>query len=60
MKCATPGCESTELIHSGIDAFCREIPFTEKYCYPCGNAFYFIKQDISQWLEKMEATQSGE
>jgi len=58
MKCANPGCENTELIHSGIDAFCREIPFTEKYCYPCGNAFYFIKKDITEWMEKQEAAQS--
>lgn len=58
MKCATPGCENTELIHSGIDAFCREIPFTEKYCYPCGNAFYFIKKEITEWMEKHEAAQS--
>lgn len=59
IKCATVGCENTDLIYSGIDAFCREIPFTEKYCYPCGNAFYSIKKDIESVMEKMEA-QNGE
>lgn len=53
-ECATPGCTNTELIHSGIDAFCREIPFTEKYCYPCGNAFFTIKNDITKFIEQHE------
>lgn len=53
-ECATPGCTNTELIHSGIDAFIREIPFTEKYCYPCGNAFFTIKGDITKFIEQHE------
>lgn len=51
-QCKVQGCTNTDLIYSGIDAFCREIPVTETYCYPCGNAFYFIKKDIEAFLEK--------
>lgn len=51
-ECNTPGCTNTELIYSGIDAFVREIPFTEKYCYPCGNAFVTIKNDIANFIEQ--------
>lgn len=53
-KCQVQGCDNTDLIHSGIDAFCREIPMTEAYCYSCGNAFYFIKKDIELFLSKLE------
>ena len=60
IQCAVPGCKNTELIYSGIDAFIREIPFTEKYCYPCGNAFFYIKADITQLLETHEASQDSE
>jgi len=51
MKCAVPGCESTQLIHSGVDAFMRMLPFTGKYCYTCGNAFYFIYTDFVSVVE---------
>ena len=50
-KCATPHCENTNIIYSGVDAFMREMPFTEKYCYPCGNAYLTIKQDIEALAE---------
>jgi len=50
-KCATPHCENTNLIYSGVDAFMREMPFTEKYCYPCGNAYVTIKQEIASLEE---------
>lgn len=60
ITCKTPGCESTELIYSGVDAFLREIPFTGAYCYPCGNAFMTIKGDIVQFLESHAASQDQE
>jgi len=36
MKCNVEGCESTDLVYSGVDAFCLQVP-TEKYCYACSN-----------------------
>lgn len=35
MKCR--GCDSTDLVYSGVDAFVLGIP-TETYCYDCANA----------------------
>jgi hypothetical protein len=37
MKCKSEGCESTELVYSGVDAFILGVP-TETYCYECANA----------------------
>lgn len=44
-KCKVEGCESTELIYSGIDAFMRGVP-TETYCYKCGSTYAIIKQQL--------------
>jgi hypothetical protein len=46
MGCQTPGCENTDLIHSGVDAMVRDMPFTQRFCYPCGNAYVTIKRAI--------------
>jgi len=40
---------------SGIDAFSREMPFTERFCYPCGNAYYTIKNAVAEVMEKENA-----
>lgn len=44
-KCKVEGCESTDLIYSGVDAFMRGLP-TETYCYKCGTTFAIIKQQL--------------
>lgn len=44
MKCYTKGCESTELVYSGIDALLLGVN-TEKWCYPCANAIYQARQE---------------
>jgi hypothetical protein len=36
MQCKTTGCESTELVYSGVDAFVLGVP-TETFCYDCAN-----------------------
>lgn len=55
MKCQTPHCENTNLIYSGVDAFMREMPFTERFCYPCGNAYITIKNAVAEIMEKENA-----
>jgi hypothetical protein len=38
-ECAVKSCNNTQLVFSGTDAFqLGGIP-TEKYCYPCANAY---------------------
>jgi hypothetical protein len=51
MKCQTPHCENTNIIYSGVDAFMREMPFTERFCYPCGNAYITIKNAVAELVE---------
>ena len=51
MKCATPICENTSLIYSGVDAFMLGVPMTEKYCYTCGQAYYTIKNEVDALVE---------
>ncbi len=60
MKCKTPGCERTDLIYSGVDAFVRGLPATEKYCYPCGNAYYTIRAEVDALVQKEEAEKATE
>ncbi len=55
MKCQTPHCENTNIIYSGVDAFMREMPFTERFCYPCGNAYITIKNAVEEAKEKSNA-----
>lgn len=38
MKCQVSGCESTELVYSGVDAIMLGGIPTEKYCYDCAYA----------------------
>lgn len=35
-ECKVDGCDSTELVYSGVDAFLLNVP-TETYCYECSN-----------------------
>lgn len=51
-KCETPHCENTNLIYSGVDVFMREMSFTERFCYPCGNAYLTIKRAEAELTEK--------
>lgn len=44
--CKVPGCESTSLVYSGVDAFVLGLPTTEQYCYKCANAYKAISDDI--------------
>jgi hypothetical protein len=44
-ECKTDGCNSTELVYSGVDAFCLGVP-TETYCYNCAN--YLHRQAAAQ------------
>ena len=46
-KCQMEGCESTDLIHSGVDAFMRGLP-TATYCYKCGTTYAIIKQQLDK------------
>jgi hypothetical protein len=36
-ECKEDGCNSTELVYSGVDAFCLGVD-TEVICYDCANA----------------------
>ena len=36
-QCKVEGCNSTELVYSGVDAFCLGVE-TETICYPHANA----------------------
>jgi hypothetical protein len=38
MKCIVRGCESDELVYSGVDGFMLGVP-TEKVCYEHANAY---------------------
>lgn len=47
--CETPGCERTDIMHSGTDAFMRGMQFphmTGRFCYICANAYYTISGHI--------------
>jgi hypothetical protein len=35
-ECKMDGCNSTELVYSGVDAFCLGVA-TEEVCYNCAN-----------------------
>jgi hypothetical protein len=42
-ECAVRSCTNTVLVFSGTDAFMLGGIPTEKYCYPCANAYVQIK-----------------
>jgi hypothetical protein len=44
--CQVRGCESTELVYSGTDAFMLGGIPTEKFCYPCANTYAQINQSV--------------
>jgi hypothetical protein len=47
MNCKVDGCDSTELVYSGVDAWLLGIP-TEKYCYECANNGWAHKAELEQ------------
>ena len=51
--CKNIGCESTELVYSGTDAFMLGIT-TETYCYKCANAYAQISRDMEALREQQE------
>ena len=53
-QCEIPNCESTELVYSGTAALLLGGIPTEKYCYPCANAYAVIKENIDA-LNKLSA-----
>jgi hypothetical protein len=46
MECAVRSCTNTELVFSGIDALMLGGIPTEKYCYPCANAYAQIDKAV--------------
>ena len=45
MKCQVPGCESTDLVYSGVDAaMLYETHITERFCHNCSKAYVIIKR----------------
>lgn len=48
MKCIVRGCEDTQLVYSGTDAFMLGIP-TEKVCYPHANAYAQVSALVEEW-----------
>ena len=53
-QCKVPNCENTDLVYSGVDAFMLGGIPTEKYCYPCANAYAAIKDSVDA-LNKLSA-----
>jgi len=47
-KCETFNCERTDLVWSGVDALMLGLPFTERFCYACGNAYHAIAKAIAE------------
>lgn len=43
-ECAVIHCTNTNLVYSGTDAFMLGGIPTEKYCYPCANAYNQISE----------------
>lgn len=50
--CKNRGCENTELVYSGTDAFMLGGIPTETYCYPCANAYAQISNDMENLVTK--------
>jgi hypothetical protein len=55
-KCIVPNCENTSLVYSGVDAFMLGGIPTEKYCYPCANAYVAIKERMDSISKLMDAS----
>lgn len=46
-ECKTRGCENTNLVYSGTDAFMLGI-VTETFCYSCANAYAQVKAHMDE------------
>lgn len=46
-ECKVSGCESTELVYSGTDAFMLGI-ITETFCYSCANKYAQVKNFMDE------------
>lgn len=46
-ECKTIGCENTNLVYSGTDAFMLGI-VTETFCYTCGNAYAQVRNHMEE------------
>jgi hypothetical protein len=55
-ECKVPNCKNTELVYSGVDAFMLGGIPTERYCYPCANAYAVIKERMDAISKLMEAS----
>lgn len=51
MECRIVGCESTNLIYSGVDALMYGVP-TETFCYKCAGIYAVIKLKTEMELVK--------
>jgi hypothetical protein len=49
-KCKVTNCDSTSLVHSGIDALMLGGIPTEKYCYTCATAYLQISYDVESMV----------
>lgn len=47
-QCKVEGCESTELVYSGTDAFMLGGILTETFCYSCANKYVQIKNFMDE------------
>lgn len=52
--CARRGCDSTELIYSGVDAMLRGVP-TETICYSCAGTYALVKEALNEIWKYSEA-----
>jgi hypothetical protein len=55
-QCEIPNCENTNLVFSGVAAFLLGGIPTEKYCYPCANAYVVIKERMDSISKLVEAS----
>lgn len=44
-ECEVPGCRSTDIVHSGVDACITGIP-TGTFCYRCNTVYAHINAEI--------------
>lgn len=55
-ECTVTTCKNTDLVYSGTDAFMLGGIPTEKYCYPCANAYVAIKERMDSISKLMDAS----